>query len=102
MKNVQIFTIFLLTGLLNLVSFSLWAANPLFTDVRTADPAALVVEDTVYLYTGHDEAKDNNSFFMMHDWLVFSSKDMKTGRLMALNSKPKISAGPKAMPGPLR
>ena len=40
MKNVQIFTIFLLTGLLNLVSFSLWAANPLFTDIRTADPAA--------------------------------------------------------------
>lgn len=53
------------------------ANNPLFTDVFTADPAALVEGDTVYLYTGHDEAKDNNVFFEMHDWLVYSSKDMK-------------------------
>ncbi|KXI28227.1 glycoside hydrolase family 43 protein [Paraglaciecola hydrolytica] len=53
------------------------AKNPLFENVFTADPAALVDGDTVYLYTGHDEAKDNNVFFEMHDWLVFSSKDMK-------------------------
>ena len=52
------------------------AANPLFTDVFTADPAAIVHQDTVYLYTGHDVAKDNRTFFEMHDWLVFSSKDM--------------------------
>ncbi|MDV5390220.1 glycoside hydrolase family 43 protein [Shewanella xiamenensis] len=52
------------------------AANPLFTDVFTADPAAIVHQDTVYLYTGHDVAKDNHTFFEMHDWLVFSSKDM--------------------------
>jgi len=51
-------------------------ANPIFTEVRTADPAAIVHNDTVYLYTGHDEAKDNKTFFLMRDWLVFSSKDM--------------------------
>lgn len=52
-------------------------ANPLFTDqYRTADPAALVHDGTVYLYTGHDEAKDNKGFFKMNDWLVFSSSDM--------------------------
>ncbi|EKE72333.1 glycoside hydrolase family 43 protein [Gallaecimonas xiamenensis] len=52
-------------------------ANPLFTDqYRTADPAALVHDGTVYLYTGHDEAKDNKGFFKMNDWLVFSSTDM--------------------------
>ncbi|BBO29637.1 glycoside hydrolase [Alteromonas sp. I4] len=50
--------------------------NPLFTDVFTADPAALVHNDTVYLYTGHDEAPNNDVFFQMHDWLVFSSTDM--------------------------
>lgn len=52
------------------------AANPLFDDVFTADPAALVQGDTVYLYTGHDEAPNNDVFFEMHDWLVFSSQDM--------------------------
>jgi arabinoxylan arabinofuranohydrolase len=52
------------------------AANPIFIDVRTADPAALVVKDKVYLYAGHDEAKDNTKFYEMHDWLVYSSSDM--------------------------
>ncbi len=52
------------------------AANPIFTDVFTADPAALVHKGRVYLYAGHDEAKDNTKFFEMHDWLVWSSDDM--------------------------
>jgi len=53
------------------------AGNPLFEHVFTADPAALVDGDTVWLYTGHDEAPNNDVFFEMHDWLAFSSKDMK-------------------------
>lgn len=52
------------------------AANPAITEVLTADPAAMVHDDTVYLYTGHDEAKDNKGFYEMHKWLVFSSQDM--------------------------
>jgi len=52
------------------------AANPAITDVLTADPAALVQGDTVYLYTGHDEARDNKDFYRMNQWLVFSSRDM--------------------------
>lgn len=62
--------------LLPFIGFSASAENPIITDVFTADPAALVVNDTVYLYTGHDEAPDNNKFFEMHDWLAFSSTDM--------------------------
>jgi beta-xylosidase len=54
-----------------------WAKNPLFEHVFTSDAAALVQGDTVYLYTGHDEAPNNDVFFQMHDWLVFSSQDMK-------------------------
>jgi beta-xylosidase len=53
------------------------AKNPLFEHVFTADPAALVDGDTVWLYTGHDEAPNNDVFFEMHDWLAFSSKDMQ-------------------------
>jgi arabinoxylan arabinofuranohydrolase len=69
----------LLVALTATLSFSqpALAKNPLFEHVFTADPAALVHDDTVYLYTGHDEAPNNDVFFEMHDWLVFSSKDMK-------------------------
>ena len=60
-----------------LLAPALHAANPIITDVFTADPAAIVHGDTVYLYTGHDEAKPNQHY-TMRDWLCFSSKDMKT------------------------
>lgn len=58
------------------LSFTAQADNPIITDVLTADPAALVHDDTVYLYTGHDEAEDNKGFYRMNKWLVFSSTDM--------------------------
>ncbi|NVK54293.1 MAG: family 43 glycosylhydrolase [Alteromonadaceae bacterium] len=64
-----------LVGLLVATPFA-QAKNPIITDVFTADPAAMVHNNTVYLYTGHDEAPNNDVFFEMHDWLVFSSTDM--------------------------
>ena len=54
-----------------------FAANPLFTDKWTADPAPLVDGDTLYLFTSHDEAKDGE-LFHMDDWALFSTKDLKT------------------------
>ncbi|MCK7596314.1 glycoside hydrolase family 43 protein [Microbulbifer sp. CAU 1566] len=66
----------LVTAGLTATAVSSHAANPAITEVLTADPAAMVYKDTVYLYTGHDEAKDNKGFYEMHKWLVFSSKDM--------------------------
>lgn len=71
MRKAIIATVLLLASPMSM------ASNPVFTDNFTADPAALVDGDTVYLYTGHDEAKNNDVFFEMHDWLVYSSKDMK-------------------------
>src|ERR1041384_1425168 len=40
----------------------------------TADPAPIVVGDTVYLITSHDE--DDARGFHMLDWLCYSTKDM--------------------------
>ncbi len=54
------------------------AQNPVITHKYTADPAALVHKDKVYLYTGHDEAPLEKHFYEMHEWLVFSSEDMVT------------------------
>lgn len=50
--------------------------NPLFTHKYTADPAALVVGDTFYLYAGQDTGDGRG--YNIPNWLVFSTKDMKT------------------------
>ncbi|MBD1389032.1 family 43 glycosylhydrolase [Neiella sp. HB171785] len=63
-------------ALLSAATLPALAANPIITDAFTADPAALVHGDTVYLYTGHDVAPNNDVFFEMHDWLLYTSKDM--------------------------
>lgn len=52
--------------------------NPIIKDKFTADPAALVYKDKVYLYTGHDQAENDFNFYKMKEWLVFSSSDMVT------------------------
>jgi beta-xylosidase len=52
------------------------AANPAIMEPLTADPAALVHNGTVYLYTGHDEAAEKHHGYVMNKWLVFSSTDM--------------------------
>jgi arabinoxylan arabinofuranohydrolase len=50
--------------------------NPLFTDAFTADPAALVVGNTVYVYVGRDAASVGG-WFNMPEWLCYSTTDMK-------------------------
>lgn len=50
--------------------------NPIIKHKFTADPAALVHNDTVYLYVGHDQAPSGKEFYEMHEWLIFSSTDM--------------------------
>src|SRR5574344_2294767 len=50
------------------------AQHPIITTKYTADPAPMVYQDTVYLYTTHDE--DNADGFMMKDWLLYTSTDM--------------------------
>jgi hypothetical protein len=45
--------------LLTLISFMGFSAintqNPIITDIFTTDPAPLVYNDTLFLYTGHDK-----------------------------------------------
>lgn len=50
--------------------------NPIITDKYTADPAAMVYGDSVYLYTGHDEAPKERNRYEMHEWLCYSTADM--------------------------
>ena len=50
--------------------------NPIIRHTHTADPAALVEGDTLWLFTGHDGG-GNLSGFKMRDWCVFSTTDME-------------------------
>lgn len=53
-----------------------YSQNPIITNKFTADPAALVYNDTVFLYTGHDECPQDHNFYEMHEWLLYTSTDM--------------------------
>ena len=50
------------------------AQNPIIQTTYTADPAPLVYNDKVYLYTSHDE--DNSTWFVMNDWKLYTTEDM--------------------------
>ena len=59
---------------LTLTPVSAGADNPIVQTIYTADPAPLVHNGRVYLYTGHDE--DGSTYFTMKEWRVYSSADM--------------------------
>lgn len=62
-------------GVLLLFGFSaIRAQSPIIQTKYTADPAPMVFNDTVFLYTSHDE--DDAEGFKMLDWLLYSSTDM--------------------------
>ncbi|WP_262286396.1 family 43 glycosylhydrolase [Micromonospora sp. MA102] len=63
-----------LLALLGFVPATARADNPIVQTIYTADPAPLVHNGRVYLYTGHDE--DNSTYFTMKEWRVWSSADM--------------------------
>lgn len=48
--------------------------NPVITHKFTADPAAIVENDTLWLFTGHDFEGGQNGY-TMKDWLVFSTTE---------------------------
>lgn len=52
--------------------------NPLIRYKYTADPAAMIYKNRLYLYTGHDVCPPNQERYVMKDWCVFSTDDMKT------------------------
>lgn len=74
MKNI----ISSLTITLLLITTVSYGQNPIIQTKFTADPAPMVYNDTVYLYTSHDEdnAGPGMGKFLMKDWLLYTSVDM--------------------------
>lgn len=73
----------LVAGLLALAPAGAASAlpNPLLGDgsVYSADPATLVVDDTLYVYAGRDEAGPTTNDFIMNEWQSFSTTDVEGG-----------------------
>ncbi|KAF5022198.1 hypothetical protein F66182_5785 [Fusarium sp. NRRL 66182] len=53
--------------------------NPILADgtVYTADPAPLVVNDTVYILAGRDEADERTNDFVMRQWELYEARNPK-------------------------
>jgi len=52
------------------------ADNPIVQTFYTADPAPMVHEGRLYLYTSHDEDVTVKDFYTMNDWRLYSTADM--------------------------
>ncbi|ALR29595.1 carbohydrate-binding protein [Chryseobacterium sp. IHB B 17019] len=72
MKNntIKLIISSLLMGCAGIVT----AQNPIIQTAYTADPAPMVYNDRLYVYTTHDE--DDSTWFTMNNWKVFSTNDM--------------------------
>lgn len=64
-------------GVTNFAAANTPGENPIFRNIFTADPAPLVVGDTLYVYVGHDQAGEGQ-MFNITEWAVYSTTDMKS------------------------
>lgn len=53
-------------------------SNPFVKYKYLGDPGALVDGKTLYVYAGHDECPDNQERYVMNEWAILSTTDMKT------------------------
>lgn len=72
-KTLIVISLVLLMAVTNI---RVTAQNPIVQTYYTADPAPMVYNGIVYLYTSHDEDVTEKKFFTMRDWRCYSSADM--------------------------
>ena len=53
-------------------------SNPFVKYKYLGDPGALVDGNTLYVYAGHDQCPDNQERYVMNEWSILSTTDMKT------------------------
>jgi arabinoxylan arabinofuranohydrolase len=73
LKKLSVITVIILIAMLPL---GIKAQNPIVQTNYTADPAPVIYNGTVYIYTSHDEDNTVKNFFTMNDWRCYSSTDM--------------------------
>lgn len=68
------FALYFIVGGVLLSGGESFGQNPIVQTAYTADPAPMVYNDKVYLYTSHDE--DESTWFTMNDWRLYTTSDM--------------------------
>ena len=53
-------------------------SNPFVKYKYLGDPGALVDGNTLYVYAGHDQCPNNQERYVMNEWSILSTTDMKT------------------------
>jgi arabinoxylan arabinofuranohydrolase len=66
----------LLTSILSLLVLDAKAQNPIIQTMYTADPAPIVIGDTLFLYVGHDEDDAPAKGYLMREYRLFTTTDM--------------------------
>ncbi len=69
MKKIKYCLLLLILGAVQIL-----AQNPIVQTNYTADPAPMVYNDKLYVYTTHDE--DGSTWFTMDNWRLYSTNDM--------------------------
>ncbi|MBN2738197.1 MAG: family 43 glycosylhydrolase [Spirochaetales bacterium] len=77
MKTKNSMTLFLSIAMMLFLSVLCFADNPFVQTNYTADPAPMVHEGVVYVYTTHDEDQIVNNFYTMNEWKCYSTTDMQ-------------------------
>jgi len=65
-----------LNGRKNIIKYWKSSGNPIVTHKYTCDPAAMVHNDTLYIFTGQDAAGGQNGY-NIKNWCCFATTDMK-------------------------
>ncbi len=65
---------YIILGLMLFQAGKCHAQNPIIQTSYTADPAPMVYNGKLYLYTSHDE--DESTWFTMNDWRLYTTEDM--------------------------
>jgi Beta-xylosidase len=72
MKTLFFFAILTATLSVNVTN----AQNPIIQTMYTADPAPIILNDTLFLFVGHDEDDTNINGYLMRDYRIFTTTDM--------------------------
>src|SRR5664279_6634513 len=75
MKKTTRSAVVLLSVLASLPAAS-FALNPVIQTMYTADPAPVVHDGTLYLFSSHDEDKGEKGNFNLKNWVLATTTDM--------------------------
>ena len=78
MKKTTLSAVVLLSVLASLRAVS-FARNPIIQTMYTADPAPMVHDGTLYLFSDHDEDKGEKNNFNLKNWVLATTTDCSAG-----------------------